>query len=258
MKRYLFFLLLLTFNPITTTDDQRNQKKSSFYNSYFIVKEFSNFCITYRYYLDQEKIEKSKIVCNQCDYIVGYRHLCCYYIFEIEEAKLKNIFDQMKNASSDELKSLLLNSYEEPCIPCDQCKEYHGWHIETSDKIIQDEKENAQFERAKQKLYATYFAIKEFCKMNIHEYFIDNKKINDASIYCSKCNQKSDAHWLWISLIFKCNQNSISELQNFIYNKSTKDLALHTLQKHQELELYCAYCGEYNGYYIPQQSAPQD
>ncbi|MDP3787714.1 MAG: hypothetical protein Q8Q60_00170 [Candidatus Chromulinivorax sp.] len=107
-------------------------------------------------------------------------------------------------------------------------------------------------------LYASYFLIKEFFKMDLHNYFIDHKKIKKASIYCYKCNHESDAHDLWIALIFKFNETPIDELKNYIYNKSTKDLALHILQKHQELELNCAYCGDYSGYYIPEQSRPQN
>ena len=253
MKRYLYSMLFfLSFNSAIISTDQNSPKKVSFYNAYFIIKEFSNFCITYRYYMDQEKIEKAKIACNQCDYIVGYRNLCCYYIFEIESKKLQNTLNQMENTSTDELSSLLLNSYEELNIPCDQCQQYHGWHIETSGKIIQHEKETVQVEHAKQKIYTAYCIFKEFCKMHINEYFINHKKIKDASIYCTQCNRSTDSQWLWTSLIFECNETGIIQLKDYIYNKPSEELQVFILQKYQEIKLYCPYCGDYHGYYIPE------
>lgn len=106
-------------------------------------------------------------------------------------------------------------------------------------------------------LYASYFLVKEFFKMDLHHYFIDHKKIKQAAIHCCKAHHKSDAHDLWIALIFKFNETPIDELKNYIYNKSTEELSSFVLQKHQELEIYCPYCGEYSGYYIPEQSEPQ-
>jgi len=94
--------------------------------------------------------------------------------------------------------------------------------------------------------------------MSLHEHFIDHQKMKDGSIYCNKCHNESDAHWLWMSLIFKCDEDSIDQLKDFIYNKSTKELATFILQKHQESELYCVYCGDYNNYYIPEQESSED
>lgn len=259
MKRPLFYLLLLlSYNFTNIIAIENNQKKSALYNSYFAIKEYSKFCINYRYYTDQEKVEKAKIVCKQCDYIVGYRHLCCHYIFEIEETKLKNTIEQMKNASNEELSSFLLNSYEQSEIACDQCKEYHGWQIETSDQNIQNEKEIAQIERAKQKIYGAVFIMKEFCKAILHAPFLDHQKIKDASISCCKAHHKNDASLLWVKLFFKFDEAQINELKNHIYKDSTEELASFILKKSQEIELDCRECGEYSGYYIPEQSVPQD
>jgi len=259
MKHSLLFMLyLMFFNYTNIIAVQNNQKNSSFYNCYFTIKEFSKFCITYRYYFDQEKIEKAKIACNQCDYIAGYRHLCCHCIFEIEETKLKNIVNQMNNLSCDELNSFLLDSYKELKVKCSECNQYHDWHIDLSPQNLQAARENQQLEITKKKLYASYFIIKEFFKMTLYEHFINNKKIKDSSICCNKCNHESDAQWLWMSLIFKCDENSINQLKDFIYNKTAEELAIFILQKHQESELYCAYCGDYNNYYIPEKESLQD
>lgn len=101
-------------------------------------------------------------------------------------------------------------------------------------------------------LYASYFLIKEFCKSCFHAIFIDIDKIKHASIYCCTCNHKSDAQRLWASLFFKFNENQINELKEHIYKDSTKELTLFILQKSQELKLDCRQCGDYNGYYIPE------
>lgn len=104
--------------------------------------------------------------------------------------------------------------------------------------------------------YASYFIFKEFLKMNFHDFFIDHKKIKQASIHCCKAHHESDAHWLWIDLILKFKQDPIIELKNHIYNDSVEELAAYILQKHQELKLYCVYCGEYSGYYISKSEQP--
>ncbi len=114
--------------------------------------------------------------------------------------------------------------------------------------IVTDEHGNRSFTA-----YASYFLIKEYCKVFLLMPFIDLQKMKDASIFCCKANHENGARYLWVSLIFKFDEAPINELKNHIYKDSAEELASFVLQKCQEFELNCRECGQYSGYYIPEE-----
>lgn len=103
-------------------------------------------------------------------------------------------------------------------------------------------------------LSGSYFIMKEFCRMFAHAPFINKQKINNAAIYCCKADHRSDSKSLWVLLMYLFDETPINELIDHIYHDSTDELTSFILQKHQELQLPCCDCREYNGYYIPEQS----
>lgn len=103
------------------------------------------------------------------------------------------------------------------------------------------------------------FIAQQFYNLITSPEFLKNpKKFENSKIVCFNCNHITTADTLWAYGMAYGKKELIQELLSIFNNGSTQDLALFTLKTYTELQKKCLNCFQYSGYYIPEQSVPQD
>ena len=106
-------------------------------------------------------------------------------------------------------------------------------------------------------LYASCFILKEFCKVYIHSFFIDEQKIDKAHIACCKCNMTARISCLWGHAINELDEVMITKLIPLIYNGSKEEITTYLLAMYKEHQIECYACQKYNDWYIVEQDSSQ-
>ncbi len=112
------------------------------------------------------------------------------------------------------------------------------------------------FERnpTKKSLYGYYIIAKEVCRAFLFLYFIDEAKLDQATISCSACHQTMKASYLFGWCVGRTDDITINNLAPLIYYGTAEELANFLFVTSQELSIPCHHCQQYQGWYITHQS----